>query len=151
MNLPRPGVGAPVLNYIGASYVTGLGATYANLFPATTGRMVLDGNLNPVAWTHPDGVLPTYLRQGSDQASAAVMRAFLDLCGKTTPWAGAFSAGPPAATRSKWATLLRRLCRHPVTIGSPPQTYTYAEVVVSVPLATVTKWQAGARWLAQSL
>src|SRR6202167_495691 len=136
---------------MGLSYGTGLGATYANLFPATTGHMVLDANLNPVAWTHPDGVLSTFLRQGSDQSSAATMRAFLDLCGKTTTSACAFSAGPPAATRAKWATLLRRLCRHPVTIGTPPQTYTYADAVVSVPLATVTKWQAGARWLAQSL
>ena len=108
MNLLREAVGSPVLNYVGASYGTGLAATYANLFPATTGRMVLDANLNPVAWTHRDGVLPTFLRQGSDQASAAVMRAFLDLCGKTTTSACAFSAGTPAATRSKWARLLRR-------------------------------------------
>src|SRR6202167_4297267 len=150
MSLLREAVGAPVLNYLGSSYGTGLGATYANLFPATTGHIVLDGNLHPVAWTRPDGA-PTFLAQGTDQASAASMRAFLDLCGKTTTSACAFSAGTPAATRAKWATLLRRLCRHPVTIGSPPQTYTYAEVVVSVPLATVTKWQAGARWLAQSL
>ena len=131
MNLLRQAVGAPVLNYLGVSYGTGLGATYANLFPATTGHMVLDANLNPVAWTHPDGVLPTFLRQGSDQASAAVMRDFLDLCGQTTTSACAFSAGTPAATRAKWATLLRRLRRHPVTIGTPPQTYTYADAVAS--------------------
>ena len=151
MNLLREAVGAPVLNYIGVSYGTGLGATYANLFPATTGRMVLDGNLNPVAWTHRDGVLPTFLRQGSDQASAAVMRAFLDLCGKTTTSACAFSAGTPAATRAKWATLLRRLRRHPVTIGTPPQTYTYATAVTvqSVPLATVSQWPSAASLLQQ--
>ena len=148
MNLLREAVGAPVLNYLGVSYGTGLGATFANLFPAATGHVVLDGNLNPVAWTHPDGA-PTFLAQGTGQASAASMRAFLDLCGKTTISACAFSAGTPAATRAKWATLLRRLCRHPVTIDSPPQTYTYAEVVVSVPLATVSKWQAGALWLQQ--
>jgi pimeloyl-ACP methyl ester carboxylesterase len=149
MNLLREAVGAPVLNYLGVSYGTGLGATYANLFPATTGHMVLDANLNPVAWTHPDGVLSTFLRQGTDQASAATMRAFLDLCGKTTTSACAFSAGTPAATRAKWATLLRRLRRHPVTIGTPPQTYTYADAVVTVPLGTVTQWQAGARVLQQ--
>jgi pimeloyl-ACP methyl ester carboxylesterase len=148
MNLLREAVGAPVLNYLGVSYGTGLGATYANLFPATTGHMILDANLNPVAWTRPDGV-PTFLGQGTDQASAATMRAFLDLCGKAATSACAFSAGTPAATRAKWATLLRRLCRHPVTIGSPPQTYTYAEVVVSLPLATVSDWQAGAIWLQQ--
>jgi pimeloyl-ACP methyl ester carboxylesterase len=146
LNLLREAVGAPVLNYMGVSYGTGLGATYANLFPATTGHMILDANLNPVAWTRPDGV-PTFLSQGTGQAAAASMRAFLDLCGKTTTSACAFSAGTPAATRAKWATLLRRLCRHPVTIGSPRQTYTYAEVVVSVPLAGVSQWPAGALWL----
>jgi pimeloyl-ACP methyl ester carboxylesterase len=148
MNLLREAVGAPALNYLGVSYGTGLGATYANLFPATTGRMILDANLNPVAWTRLDGV-PTFLGQGTGQAAAASMQAFLDLCGKTTTAACAFSAGTPAATRAKWAALLRRLCRHPITIGSPPQTYTYAEVVVSVPLTTVSAWPAGARWLQQ--
>jgi pimeloyl-ACP methyl ester carboxylesterase len=151
MNLLREAVGSPVLNYVGASYGTGLAATYANLFPATTGRMVLDANLNPVAWTHPDGDLPTFLRQGSDQASAAVMRAFLDLCGKTATSACAFSAGTPAATRAKWDTLLRRLRRHPVTIGTPPQTYTYAIAVAvqSVQLYTVSQWPSAASLLQQ--
>jgi pimeloyl-ACP methyl ester carboxylesterase len=151
MNLLREAVGAPALNYVGASYGTGLAATYANLFPATTGRMVLDANLNPVAWTHRDGVLPTFLRQGSDQASAAVMRGFLDLCGKTTTRACAFSAGTPAATRAKWATLLRRLRRRPVTIGTPPQAYTYATAVAvqSAQLHTVRQWPSAACLLQQ--
>ena len=35
MNLLREAVGDPVLNYVGLSYGSGLGATYANLFPAT--------------------------------------------------------------------------------------------------------------------
>jgi pimeloyl-ACP methyl ester carboxylesterase len=151
MNLLRQAVGSPVLNYMGLSYGTGLGATYANLFPATTGHIVLDANLNPVAWTHPGGDLPTFLRQGSDQASAAVMRAFLDLCGKTTTSACAFSAGTPAATRAKWATLLRRLRRHPVTVGTPPQTYTYATAVTvqAMQLATVSEWPSAASLLQQ--
>ena len=105
--------------------------------------MVLDGNLNPVAWTHPDGVLPTFIRQGSDHASAAVMRAFLDLCGKAATSACAFSAGTPAATRAKWATLLRR---RPVTAGTPPRTYTYATAVTvqAVRLGTVRQWPSAA-------
>src|SRR3984885_12509498 len=100
MNLLREAVGAPVLNYIGLSYGTGLGATYANLFPATTGHMILDGNLNPIAWTRPDGV-PTFLALESDLGFAATMRGFLDLCGKAATSACAFSAGTPAATRAK--------------------------------------------------
>ena len=148
MNLLRQAVGAPVLNYIGLSYGTGLGATYANLFPATTGHMILDGNLNPIAWTHPDAVLPIWLRLRSDQASAASMRAFLDLCGKTTTAACAFSAGTPAATRAKWDTLLRRLRRHPVT-WHPAQTYSYADAGASETLGTVSQWPTGASLLQQ--
>jgi pimeloyl-ACP methyl ester carboxylesterase len=149
MNLLREAVAAPVLNYIGLSYGTGLGATYANLFPSTTGHMILDGNLNPAAWTHAEGRLPIWLRLHSDQGLAASMQAFLDLCGETTTSACAFSAETPAATRAKWDTLLRRLRRHPVTIGTPPQTYTYADAVVAVSLGTVSQWQTGASLLQQ--
>jgi pimeloyl-ACP methyl ester carboxylesterase len=149
MNLLREAVGDRVLNYYGESYGTLLGATYANLFPATTGRMILDGNLNPATWTSRDGVLSSSLREDRDLASAATLRDFLDLCGQTATSACAFSAGSPAATRAKWATLLRRLLRHPVAIGSPPQVYTYAGAVTSVPLGTVAQWQQGAALIQQ--
>ena len=148
MNLLRQAVGDPVLNYAGLSYGTGLGATYANLFPATTGHMVLDGNLNPVAWTS-GGALPSAMREGADLATTATLRAFLDLCGKAATSACAFSAGSPAATRAKMHTLLHRLRVHPVTIGNPPQTFTYADTLTSVPLGTVSQWQAGAGLLQQ--
>ena len=149
MNLLRQAVGAPALNYLGLSYGTGLGATYASLFPAKTGHIILDGNLDPVAWASADGALPTFLRQHSDQASAATMSAFLDLCGQAPTAACAFSAGTPAATRAKWTTLLRRLRQHPVTIGTPPQTYTYAATVAAVPLSQVSQWPGGASLLQQ--
>ena len=35
------------LNYLGFSYGTFLGSTYASLFPDNVGRMVLDGALDP--------------------------------------------------------------------------------------------------------
>ncbi|WP_407550966.1 alpha/beta hydrolase [Streptomyces sp. Pv4-95] len=40
-------VGDEKLNYVGASYGTFLGATYAGLFPSRSGRLVLDGAMNP--------------------------------------------------------------------------------------------------------
>ncbi|MGH3219561.1 MAG: alpha/beta fold hydrolase [Streptosporangiaceae bacterium] len=52
MDLLRQAVGDPVLNYLGQSCGTGLGAVYANLFPARVGYIVFDGNLDPIAWTH---------------------------------------------------------------------------------------------------
>jgi pimeloyl-ACP methyl ester carboxylesterase len=151
MNLLREAVGDPVLNYFGTSYGTGLGAIYANLFPGTVGRMILDGNLDPVAWTHADGVLTAWLRMGDDLASAATMRAFLDLCGQASTSACAFSAGTPTATTAKWNTLLSRLREHPVTIGNPPRAYTYADTLSAVggALGKVSRWPAAASVMQQ--
>jgi pimeloyl-ACP methyl ester carboxylesterase len=148
MNLLRQAVGDPVLNYLGQSYGTGLGAVYANLFPARTGHMIFDGNLDPVAWTH-GNKLPEPLRTGAGVADARTMRAFLDLCGKATTSACAFSAGAPAATRAKFAVLLRRLLRHPATIGSPAQTWTYADVITLFPEYEFSAWPADAAVLQQ--
>lgn len=148
MNLLRQAMGIRRLNYLGISYATGLGAVYANLFPAAVGHMVLDGNVNPVAWSR-GGSLPDALREGEDLATASVMRSFLDLCGSVSTRACAFSAGSPAATRAKFATLLNRLRQHPVTVGTPPQRFTYADVVSDVPPRDAIDWPGAAAQLQQ--
>ncbi|MCX2923173.1 alpha/beta hydrolase [Streptomyces sp. NEAU-W12] len=47
MDIVREVLGDEKLNFVGASYGTFLGATYAGLFPDRTGRLVLDGALDP--------------------------------------------------------------------------------------------------------
>jgi pimeloyl-ACP methyl ester carboxylesterase len=47
MDILRAVVGDPKLNYVGASYGSFLGATYAGLFPERVGRLVLDGAMDP--------------------------------------------------------------------------------------------------------
>ena len=47
MDVARALLGDAKLNYLGKSYGTFLGATYAGLFPSRVGRMVLDGAMNP--------------------------------------------------------------------------------------------------------
>ncbi|MQS13434.1 alpha/beta hydrolase [Streptomyces kaniharaensis] len=47
MDVLRALLGDEKLNYVGKSYGTFLGATYAGLFPARTGRLVLDGAMDP--------------------------------------------------------------------------------------------------------
>ncbi|MFI6441479.1 alpha/beta hydrolase [Streptomyces sp. NPDC050759] len=47
MDIVRAALGDPKLNYVGASYGTFLGATYAGLFPGRSGRLVLDGAMDP--------------------------------------------------------------------------------------------------------
>jgi pimeloyl-ACP methyl ester carboxylesterase len=119
LDLLRRAVGDRWMSYIGASYGTFLGATYANLFPDRARAMVLDGAVNPTAWVRrgPKAkggrFLPTHLRQRSDQGAAKTLRAFLDLCGRAGVARCAFSAGSAAATRSKFTALLARLPRQP--------------------------------------
>ncbi len=47
LDLLRAILGDKKLNYLGYSYGTLLGATYAELFPEKTGRLVLDGAIDP--------------------------------------------------------------------------------------------------------
>jgi pimeloyl-ACP methyl ester carboxylesterase len=130
LDLLRAAVGDRRLSYVGDSYGTFLGATYANLFPGRVRALVLDGNVNPIAFVsrqlraNRGRFLSTDLRQRSDQSSARVLNAFLKLCGRTDTAQCAFSAGSAAATQAKYAALLRRLRTHPQ--GAK---VTYAEVV----------------------
>ena len=47
MDILRAALGETKLDYLGKSYGTFLGATYADLFPAKVGRFVLDGVVDP--------------------------------------------------------------------------------------------------------
>ncbi|MFD7443797.1 alpha/beta hydrolase [Streptomyces sp. NPDC059909] len=114
----RQAVGDPQLTYLGISYGTILGATYANLFPGKVRAMVLDSNIDPQAWTNhasdDDPRLTTFGRMGSDRTAVATLDKFLTLCGSTTTARCAFSADSPKATRDKFDQLMRRLREHPV-------------------------------------
>jgi hypothetical protein len=78
------------------------------------------------------------------------MNDFLTLCGKAPATGCAFSAGTPAATTAKWETLLRLASKHPVNLGAQlGGTYTYADVVSSVGLASVSQWKSSAVLLQQ--
>jgi len=48
LDLLRAVLGDEKLNYLGYSYGTRIGATYAELYPEKVGRMVLDGAIDPV-------------------------------------------------------------------------------------------------------
>jgi pimeloyl-ACP methyl ester carboxylesterase len=144
LNLLRQALGQPKLDYLGTSYGTLLGATYANLFPHRVGRMVLDGNVAPEA-------LGFSLSVGVATAAATEFDSFLRLCGQQTTQACAFSAGTPAATDAKWNTLVARVKRAPINLGGTE--YTYAAVLNLVAgsgnLDTVTAWPALAQALQQ--
>jgi pimeloyl-ACP methyl ester carboxylesterase len=110
LNVLRQDVGDPKLTYLGFSYGTVIGATYANLFPDKVRAMVLDGTLDFVgnATGHHPGdaaAYPVDVRQGVDRAGQEVfLDRFLPLCAEAGS-ACAFSGGN---LRAKWQTLLSR-------------------------------------------
>jgi pimeloyl-ACP methyl ester carboxylesterase len=121
MDLLRRAVGARQVTFVGGSYGSFLGATYANMFPRRVRAMALSAILDPVAWvnrgrdvlTDPAAFAPTYLRQRIDLSARKTLDAFLDLCGRQPIARCAFSAGSAAATRAKFDALLQRLESNP--------------------------------------
>ncbi len=71
----RVALGDDKLNWLGASYGTLLGATYAGLFPTKVGRMVLDGALDP-ALTNNE------LAHGQAKGFEVALRRFVEDCAK---------------------------------------------------------------------
>jgi pimeloyl-ACP methyl ester carboxylesterase len=137
LDLLRQAVGDDKLSYLGLSYGTFLGATYANLFPDKVGRMVLDGNVSPSNWTADNARRPRLslsLRIGSDTGGAEALSAFLHLCGTAPESNCPFTAGTPAATKAKFYELLDRLREAPIVLGSgaDAQVITYPRLLTQL-------------------
>lgn len=88
LDVLRAALGDASLNYLGYSYGTFLGATYAGLFPDRVGRLVLDGALDPAASS-----LEVVTRQAMGFESA--LRAYLADClaGDGCPFSGSVDDG----------------------------------------------------------
>lgn len=150
MDLLRRAVGEPMLNYIGLSYGTYLGAVYANLFPDKVRAMVLDGNIDPAgAWNNggkDEARLSISLRIGSDLGSARTLKKLLDLCGQTKIDRCAFSAGNAEATQAKFAALLEKLRKQSVVINGKTITYAVLIYGLSGDLFVVQKFGGFKGW-----
>jgi pimeloyl-ACP methyl ester carboxylesterase len=148
LNRLRAAVGDKQLSYYGVSYGSFLGDTYANLFPGRVRAVVIDGVLNPVAWTGrgSNGALPFSTRLHSDIGALTTLREFFRLCNagrSNCPFA------PHAA--SKYWQLIHRLESHPVNMGSgsPPydQSFLIADTLSS--MYDSSDWLDFARFLKQ--
>jgi pimeloyl-ACP methyl ester carboxylesterase len=104
LDLLRAVLGDKKLNYLGFSYGTLLGATYAELYPQNTGRLVLDGALDPTSTS-----FDVSLTQAEGFESA--MRAFLADCDSADdcPFTGSADA-----SLAKIRALLDRLDASPI-------------------------------------
>jgi pimeloyl-ACP methyl ester carboxylesterase len=119
MDQLRQAVGDDKLNYVGYSYGTYLGVTYANLFPNNFRALVVDGVLDPIQWstgTPATAGLPFSTRLRSDAGAQATLEEFFRLCDEAGRPACAFA--PRSAKR--YAALANELRRDgPITLVDP--------------------------------
>ena len=116
LDLLRAAVGDDQLNYMGVSYGSFLGVTYANLFPDRVRAMIVDAVVDPIAWTTGvDGegrTVPFFGRVRSDIGAQATLDEFFRLCdkgGSNCPF------GPHSADR--YARLADLLADHPIRVS----------------------------------
>jgi pimeloyl-ACP methyl ester carboxylesterase len=82
MEAIRVALGEERLDYLGYSYGSALGASYAAQFPDSVGSFVLDGVIDPLAGSRAgvyDGGFPFYAADGTEAAAER----FFELCGST--------------------------------------------------------------------
>jgi pimeloyl-ACP methyl ester carboxylesterase len=83
MDAVRAAMGDPQLNFLGLSYGSQLGQTFANMFPARVRSMVIDGVIDPRAWagTVAGGDrVPVGTRLASAQGAQRTLHAFFRRC-----------------------------------------------------------------------
>ncbi|MFF2012036.1 alpha/beta hydrolase [Streptomyces sp. NPDC058195] len=110
MDILRAVLGDEELRYVGASYGTFLGATYAELFPARVGRLVLDGAMDPSL----DAV---ELNRDQTAGFETAFQAFAADCVKNADCPLGTTSTADAATRMK--RLFADLDARPVATGDP--------------------------------
>lgn len=112
----RAAVGDTQLTYWGVSYGSYIGVTYANLFPGRVRALVVDGVLDPIAWSTGapgQGQVPFSTRLRSDQGAQSTLQEFFRLCETGT---GCAFAPHPA---ERFAELGEQLKESPLPIVNP--------------------------------
>jgi pimeloyl-ACP methyl ester carboxylesterase len=117
MDLLRQAVGDDKLTYYGVSYGSFLGQVYANLFPNHFRALVIDGVLDPIAWTTGkpgQRDLPFSTRLHSDMGAQATLDEFFRLCD-----AGPKNCAFAGHSARRYQAIAQRLIDHPLIIEDP--------------------------------
>jgi pimeloyl-ACP methyl ester carboxylesterase len=118
LDVLRQAVGDAKLTYAGYSYGSYLGVTYANLFPGNVRALVVDGVLDPIAWSTGLGnqaaTLPFSTRLKSHAGAQATLDEFFRLCD-----AGGAACAFSGASATRYRRLADRLLAEPLVITFP--------------------------------
>ena len=122
LDILRALAGQEKLNYLGFSYGTYLASVYAETFPGNTGRMVLDGAIDPSL---------SLAEQGLGQAKGfeQALRTYVDYCQSSSgcPLSGGTDAGV-----QQIRDLITSANSTPLATGDPNRTVTGADIVTAL-------------------
>ncbi|MFS8096683.1 alpha/beta hydrolase [Lentzea alba] len=116
LDLLRRAVGDRKLTYLGFSYGSYLGATYANMYPNNIRALVIDGVLNPELWSSGRQI------ESDRIATKEEFREFLRNCDEAK-----CVFGPNSEKR--WNALLKSVRAKPIQLGE--DVYTYDAVIAT--------------------
>ncbi|WP_067779478.1 alpha/beta hydrolase [Actinomyces vulturis] len=143
MDVIRAVLGDNHLNYLGYSYGTYLGATYADLFPANVGRMVLDGAIDP-------SLSAADLSAGQAEGFEKALRAYVENCqaGNKCPLTGDVDNGVRQIQQFLEATKTAPI---PTSDPDRPLTYGLAMSGIIGPLYQDESWDVLTMGLDQAM
>ncbi|MPY59498.1 alpha/beta hydrolase [Streptomyces spongiae] len=110
MDILRTALGDKRLTYVGASYGTFLGATYAGLFPERVGRLVLDGGMDP-------SLSARKLNEGQTAGFETAFRSFAKDCVRQLDCPLGDTDASPAQLGRNLAAFFARLDAKPIPAG----------------------------------
>ena len=131
LDVLRAALGDRRLTYLGKSYGTYLGATYAGLFPRRVGHLVLDGPIDPAS-SNLD------VARGQGIGFQRALNAFLDDClGRSA----CPLSGDRAAAETQIADFVQSVDSHPLPgVGGRPLTQSLAMLGIAVAMYDEGNW-----------
>lgn len=114
MDILRAALGDQKLTYVGASYGTFLGATYADLFPQRVGRLVLDGAMDPSQSS-------LRLNEGQTAGFETAFQSFARDCVRQAGCPLGGPGTPPAKVGDNLKAFFRKLDASPLPTGDPKE------------------------------
>jgi len=148
LDLLRRAVGDRRATFVGYSYGSMIGSTYAAMYPNRVRAVVIDGVIDPIAWTTGRGgqaeTSPVDARLRSEQGAFETLQQFLTLCDA----GGDRCAFAPGDPRRRYARLARRLQDQPVRLpGGERLTYNNLVAISLGSMYSPSSWRPFARFL----
>lgn len=132
MDVLRAALGNAKMDYLGFSYGTKLGATYADLFPKRVGRMVLDGAVDPTLSSLDSSL-------GQAHGFQVALDAYVDHC---VEGGGCYLGDTRAAALRRVSAFLDDIDTTPLVVGTRRLTAGTAFLGIIQPLYVRELWPA---------